>query len=112
MATAKAAKKSPIDESGSSRRKRVIEAADASRLARVAYMTVLGRHVTEESLTHLSPEARKIAHVILGRKTGDPAAREVALQFRQWARENAGPGIVPVPKSTPRKASNLGKKAG
>ena len=111
MATEKAAKKASTDASESSGRKKVIEAADASRIARVAYMAVLGKVVSEESLQHLSPEARKIANAIIGQKTRDQGAQEAAVKFRQWAAQNAGTiAVVPV-KAAPAKSARLGKKA-
>lgn len=110
MATEKAAKKISTNGSDSSRTK-VIEAADASRIVRVAYMTaVLGKDVSEESLKQLSPEARKIANAIIGQKTGDRAAREAAIKFREWAARNAGLGVAAVKSGTAKEAP-LGKKA-
>jgi hypothetical protein len=107
MAIEKAAKKTSTNGSDS-RRPKVIEAADASRIVRVAYMTaVLGKDASEESLKQLSPEAR-IANAIIGQKTRDRAGREAAIKFRKWAARNAGLGVV---KTETAKEAPLGKKA-
>jgi hypothetical protein len=112
MATAKAAKTSPPNGNSSIAPKKVIGAADASRIARVAYMAaVLGKKVSEESLKQLGPEARKIANAINGQKTRDQAARDAAIKFREWAVQNAGPRVQVAPQSVPIETSPLGKKA-
>ena len=111
MATEKAAKKSANGTDSIAPRK-VIGAADASRIARVAYMAaVLGKMVSEESLKQLSPEARKIANAITGQKTRDHEARDAAMKFREWAAQNAGSRVMTAEKSAPAKNSRLGKKA-
>src|SRR6476646_5085881 len=72
---------------------KILDAEDASRLARLAYRVVLqreekidGSHVIRQMK---SVAAKEIAKAVLGKAGVDDDAQQMAKMFKDWARRNA-----------------------
>lgn len=85
MATAASASKH------SSHRPRTLDAEDASRLARLAYRVVLKDNIDKEKVLNQlkSSTAKQVGRAVLGYRTSDTDATEMAERLKSWARQNA-----------------------
>jgi hypothetical protein len=73
--------------------RKTIDAADASRLARLAYRVVLKSDDDIDASRIMrqltSPAAKEVARAVLGRSGVSADAVEMAERFKEWARRSA-----------------------